>query len=378
MAHRFLRVGRGEKNKDGLKNDIQLSHESISRSHLEVFIDEEGNVFITDLDTKNGTFVNGHRISGDTRLEPGDILKLGIGRPINWEKWALIDTGSMAEENENLIASNEEFNKHHFTTAADSSKKRNPKLLLIVSVITLILLSGLFLFYNSYYNKGKVIAGVNDKIVYTKTDLEGMTYDEIIELSKQKPDVFLSEEILITRDAKAISLIISENKLVGVNSINKTDSTLIVKPVIKKDSTVYVQNKNNSPLSRDDDGDGLYNGDDNCPDDYGPASNNGCPLTSPPPPPPPPPTTPTPPTPPSKQSYVVRQGSVSGTFQMQVGSSDETSVSFRNRVINNGNHNCKYPSDVEEIVELNKSKLSAYQYKYGLLPSMEWIEFKCY
>jgi pSer/pThr/pTyr-binding forkhead associated (FHA) protein len=81
MSHRIIKIGRAK------DNDIVLTHTSISRYHIEAFIDKEGNVFITDNNSKNGTFVNGNQIKGSVKLNSGDILKLGIDRPIQWQKW---------------------------------------------------------------------------------------------------------------------------------------------------------------------------------------------------------------------------------------------------------------------------------------------------
>ena len=40
-------------------NQLVIENSGIDSYHLELFSDSEGNVFITDLNTKNGTFVNG-------------------------------------------------------------------------------------------------------------------------------------------------------------------------------------------------------------------------------------------------------------------------------------------------------------------------------
>lgn len=78
---RILKIGRDP------SNSFILTHRSISRFHVEVFINEVGQVFITDLNSSNGTFINGNRLSGSALLEPGDILRLGIEKPIKWQKW---------------------------------------------------------------------------------------------------------------------------------------------------------------------------------------------------------------------------------------------------------------------------------------------------
>ncbi len=66
-----LKIGRGQ-HCDIIINDITVSSE-----HLEVFNDDEGNVFITDLNSSNGTFVNGMRITGSEKLNQNDIVKVG-------------------------------------------------------------------------------------------------------------------------------------------------------------------------------------------------------------------------------------------------------------------------------------------------------------
>ena len=400
MAHKFLRVGRGDKNKDGLKNDIQLTHESISRSHLEVFIDEEGNVFITDLDTKNGTFVNGHAIVGDTKLMHGDILKLGVGRPVQWEKWIHLDT-TVAEENVEEVVEQENQNEHHLTTAAPLGDKKKNKFLIPILIVVALLLIGCVLYYKGYFLTGKNEGEKKENTLYTKTDLEAKTYNEIVELSKKKPHVSLHEDKIYTIDNIEVSLTIVDNQLLAVQTLNepKENPNPVTKKTVSIDTTAKKDEKKKEATTvlRDDDGDGIANGNDNCPDDYGPPSNSGCPIRDSdndgvwdqydhcpnsygpasnngcpvPPPPPPPPSN-------SKQSYPVRTGSQFGFYQIQVGSSEESARSFRDRVKNNSNQNCNNPSDPEEIIELNKNKLNSYQIKYGILPAREWIEYKCY
>ncbi|MBW1853755.1 MAG: FHA domain-containing protein, partial [Deltaproteobacteria bacterium] len=57
------------------ENDIQIRDKNISRYHLRIQR-KEGKCFITDLKSKNGTFINGKDI------EPGIELELNLGTPI--------------------------------------------------------------------------------------------------------------------------------------------------------------------------------------------------------------------------------------------------------------------------------------------------------
>lgn len=63
-------IGRNE------DSDIFLVDPSVSRNHASVDVDS-GAVAVTDLESTNGTFVNGERISGSRRLVSGDVLTFG-------------------------------------------------------------------------------------------------------------------------------------------------------------------------------------------------------------------------------------------------------------------------------------------------------------
>lgn len=69
---RPLSVGRAQKgNQLVMKGDL-----GISGRHMEIF-HKEGSLFIRDLRSTNGTFVNGVRIQADHRIQPNDLLLLG-------------------------------------------------------------------------------------------------------------------------------------------------------------------------------------------------------------------------------------------------------------------------------------------------------------
>ena len=52
-----------------------IDHDAVSRFHCGIFA-RDGGVWISDLDSSNGTFVNGERIT-ETQLAPGDKLRVG-------------------------------------------------------------------------------------------------------------------------------------------------------------------------------------------------------------------------------------------------------------------------------------------------------------
>jgi len=67
-------------------NDITIDASSISRNHAEFFIDDEDNVFLTDLNSSFGTFVNDIRIKEPVLLNLKDKVTLGDHITINHEK----------------------------------------------------------------------------------------------------------------------------------------------------------------------------------------------------------------------------------------------------------------------------------------------------
>lgn len=66
----MIKIGRSE------DNDVVIDNSSVSRYHLELFKDEEENVFITDLDSINGTTINGRRITEPEILKENDPNKI--------------------------------------------------------------------------------------------------------------------------------------------------------------------------------------------------------------------------------------------------------------------------------------------------------------
>lgn len=57
--------------------DVTLPDEGISSRHFEIRLGPDGRFVVRDLGSTNGTLINGERISGERRLEPGDRLLVG-------------------------------------------------------------------------------------------------------------------------------------------------------------------------------------------------------------------------------------------------------------------------------------------------------------
>ncbi|MDR2065261.1 MAG: FHA domain-containing protein, partial [Prevotellaceae bacterium] len=49
------------------ENSVVINDPLVSRHHLQIIQDDSGNFRLADFGSKNGTFVNGKRISGEVR-----------------------------------------------------------------------------------------------------------------------------------------------------------------------------------------------------------------------------------------------------------------------------------------------------------------------
>jgi pSer/pThr/pTyr-binding forkhead associated (FHA) protein len=57
-------------------NTFPIPEGSVSSHHCEVLL-RGSDVVIRDLNSTNGTFINGHQVTGEAPLKPGQILRLG-------------------------------------------------------------------------------------------------------------------------------------------------------------------------------------------------------------------------------------------------------------------------------------------------------------
>ena len=71
LDSRPLTVGRGG------NNDVPLAHDEYASSRHARFEARRDGVYVEDIGSTNGTFVNGIRLTRDRRLAPGDVVRVG-------------------------------------------------------------------------------------------------------------------------------------------------------------------------------------------------------------------------------------------------------------------------------------------------------------
>ena len=130
-------------------NDMVIESEGVDGNHLELFCDNEGNVFITDLKTKHGTFINGEELNGYALLNQGDKVVLGRHYVFRWE--GFIRNGSSKEQLQQEVG---RYSDSSDNSNIESVEKKHSvdlsvstiQLILIYATIGIVLLLMYFLF----------------------------------------------------------------------------------------------------------------------------------------------------------------------------------------------------------------------------------------
>lgn len=121
-------------------NDMVIESEGVDGNHLELFCDSDGNVFITDLNTKNGTFINGEELNGYALLSQGDKVVLGRHYVFRWESFVRKQPENESSQN-NRIKSKEfdKDNREEEKIKSIDLSVSNTELIVIYSAIIIVL-----------------------------------------------------------------------------------------------------------------------------------------------------------------------------------------------------------------------------------------------
>ena len=95
-------------------NDLVINHKEVSNFHSKLDFLPDGTLWIYDMDSTNGVFVNGERIKGKSKVMPNDIIKLG-SYPFDWQQAILVSTQpDEAEQKVELTSGRNERNSSFF------------------------------------------------------------------------------------------------------------------------------------------------------------------------------------------------------------------------------------------------------------------------
>ena len=107
-----------------LTNVVVLNHQSISKDHALIEFSPNGSISISDLNSSNGTFVNGEKIPSNLKynLSQGDILRFGKDPTIFTFNKSSINTNN---SNNNLYNSNSNYNNSNYNNTMNPTQRNN-------------------------------------------------------------------------------------------------------------------------------------------------------------------------------------------------------------------------------------------------------------
>ena len=125
-------------------NELVLDEAGIDPHHLELFCDEYGNVFITDLKSTNGTFVNDKVLDGFKLLVAGDKVRFGKTYIFDWEN-LILSPNSVAKQLDVVASLESEKTQTAIPTETpiannEDSSKINKELFIVYGVIFVLLI----------------------------------------------------------------------------------------------------------------------------------------------------------------------------------------------------------------------------------------------
>lgn len=68
------------------ENNIVINDAKVSKTHLQLVQNDNGVCSVVDLNSTNGTFVNGQKITGEVRLQPYDVIRIG-DTTLPWQEY---------------------------------------------------------------------------------------------------------------------------------------------------------------------------------------------------------------------------------------------------------------------------------------------------
>jgi pSer/pThr/pTyr-binding forkhead associated (FHA) protein len=129
-------------------NQLVIESVDIAPYHLELFCDTSGNVFITDLNSEQGTFVNNRRLNGFQLLKRGDRVRFGQKYNFPWEEFIPVQSYKNTEVRNEPSEVTERINvsPKKPATATNSPSVNNVQLYVIYAcIIFLVILLSLYL-----------------------------------------------------------------------------------------------------------------------------------------------------------------------------------------------------------------------------------------
>lgn len=83
-AGRTFTLGTGGVIGSDLSVDVAIDEHWISSRHARIRVDADGRIWLSDLGSTYGTYVNGERIENEVRLKDGDKIRFGFASAVRF------------------------------------------------------------------------------------------------------------------------------------------------------------------------------------------------------------------------------------------------------------------------------------------------------
>jgi len=211
--------------RDPKKNEIYITESTISSSHAQIFVDNNLDMVLIDLSSKNGVFINNNKIKGPIKLADKDVIKFG---KFTCSKEDIISAVKLFESNKKrgvftavpLISGNQQSNSIHYPKKNSIKKKITITLSSVLGfslvVVAIFMLS----------KKGDTINLLNsDKqrtdIVYDFSCLNSELNNELLDVLREGSEYLLQDiDVSIQDELEAGKQMVQEWTNAGVVFIN--------------------------------------------------------------------------------------------------------------------------------------------------------------
>ena len=192
MRETLYHIGRNKNS-----NEIYVFNETVSSSHAQIIIDENGDLIIIDLSSKNGVLVNGKKIVSPVKLVKNDVISIG---DFNCTQSDLINAIKVFDFKnqqpfERSVPLKSSLQKEYIKPKKiNKMKKKSVFITLIILVLVVVVLGATLVSdqkekQNKFKNKNNT-ENINDESNATSnTNDESSTSSTVIEFKKQRTDV---------------------------------------------------------------------------------------------------------------------------------------------------------------------------------------------
>lgn len=134
------------------ENQVIIEDEMISKFHLKIWQNENSQILLQDLDSTNGTYLNGQKIKNEQRIvNLGDKIKIGKTE-LDWEKY--FEEPQIKEKSEvidnQIVTNDEDQNPLSSISTQQKFDEANNRVLLYGCIAIALLLTGFILTW--YFN----------------------------------------------------------------------------------------------------------------------------------------------------------------------------------------------------------------------------------